>query len=242
MANQLALDILKAALEINYWGWANLSGANLSKADLRWADLSGANLSGADLHWADLSGADLHWANLSGADLRGADLRGAHLSGAILIGADLLGAHLRGADLHWANLSGADLSGANLRGADLSEANLSGTTGLLNPQEWIEANFKYGPEGLTVFKAIGNTSFPPNPAWIIAENSVISEEVNYCRTNDCGCGVNFGTLEFCRQNYPNSQIWECVIEPQWLCMVVVPYNTDGKARCGKMRLLKKLEA
>ena len=36
---------------------ADLSGANLSGADLRYADLSGANLSGADLRCADLSGA-----------------------------------------------------------------------------------------------------------------------------------------------------------------------------------------
>ena len=46
---------------------ANLSGANLSGADLSWANLSGANLSGADLSWANLSGADLSGANLYGA-------------------------------------------------------------------------------------------------------------------------------------------------------------------------------
>ena len=51
---------------------ANLSGADLSGADLSWANLSGADLSGADLRWANLSGA-----NLSGADLRGANLSGA---------------------------------------------------------------------------------------------------------------------------------------------------------------------
>ena len=42
-----------------------LSGANLSKADLRWADLRGANLSKADLREADLRWADLSEANLS---------------------------------------------------------------------------------------------------------------------------------------------------------------------------------
>ena len=77
--------------------WANLFGANLSGADLSWANLSGANLSGADLSWANLSGANLSWANLFGANLSGADLSGANLS--------------------WANLFGANLSGA-----DLSEA------------------------------------------------------------------------------------------------------------------------
>jgi hypothetical protein len=51
---------------------ANLSGANLSGADLRSANLSGANLRGADLSGANLSGANLRGADLSGADLRSA--------------------------------------------------------------------------------------------------------------------------------------------------------------------------
>jgi hypothetical protein len=58
---------------------ANLSGADLSWANLSRADLSGANLSGANLSRADLSGAnlsraDLSWANLSRANLSRADL------------------------------------------------------------------------------------------------------------------------------------------------------------------------
>ena len=51
---------------------ADLSRANLSRANLSEADLSGASLSWADLCGADLSGANLSWANLSRADLSGA--------------------------------------------------------------------------------------------------------------------------------------------------------------------------
>ena len=71
---------------------ADLSGANLSGANLYRADLSGANLYGADLYRADLSRANLSGADLSRADLYGADLSGANLSGANLSGADLYGA------------------------------------------------------------------------------------------------------------------------------------------------------
>ena len=107
---------------------ANLSGADLSWADLFRADLSRANLSWANLSGADLSGANLSRANLSGADLSRANLFRANLfranlSGADLSWADLSRANLSGADLSWADLSGADLSRANLSGADLSEAN-----------------------------------------------------------------------------------------------------------------------
>ena len=68
------------------------------RADLFRADLSGANLSGANLFRADLSGADLSGANLFRADLSGADLSGANLSGADLSGANLSGANLFRAD------------------------------------------------------------------------------------------------------------------------------------------------
>ena len=97
----------------------DLSGADLSGADLRRANLSGADLSDADLRRAnlrrvDLSGADLRRANLSGANLSDADLRRANLSGADLSGADLRRANLSDADLRRANLSDADLRRANL--------------------------------------------------------------------------------------------------------------------------------
>ncbi|EAD8625528.1 pentapeptide repeat-containing protein [Listeria monocytogenes] len=94
--------------------------ANLSYADLRRADLSGANLRGANLSYADLRRADL-----SGANLRGANLRRANLSYADLRRADLSCANLR-----VANLSYADLSYANLRRADLNWINWRDVVGL----------------------------------------------------------------------------------------------------------------
>jgi hypothetical protein len=101
------------------------SGADLSGANLARANLFGANLSGADLARANLFGANLSGANLSGADLARANLSGANLARANLFGADLSGADLSGADLARANLFGANLSGADLSGADLSGANLA---------------------------------------------------------------------------------------------------------------------
>ncbi|EAC9108721.1 pentapeptide repeat-containing protein [Listeria monocytogenes] len=99
--------------------------ANLSYADLRRADLSGANLRGANLSYADLRRADLSGANLRGANLRRANLSYADLSCADLSCANLRVANLSYADLSYANLSCADLSCANLRVANLSYADLS---------------------------------------------------------------------------------------------------------------------
>ena len=92
----------------------NLSGQDLSAANLRRANLSAANLSAANLSAANLSDANLRLANLSDANLSDANLSAANLSDADLSAANLSAANLSDADLRLANLSDANLSAANL--------------------------------------------------------------------------------------------------------------------------------
>ena len=68
---------------------ANLTGANLTDADLTGANLTGANLTDADLTCANLTRADLTDADLEGANLTDANLTRADLTGADLTDADL---------------------------------------------------------------------------------------------------------------------------------------------------------
>lgn len=125
---------------------ADLSGANLAKAELQKADLRGAKLVAAVLNGAKLRDADLSGANLAGANLGEAMLQYASLAGAFLGKARLGGARLWKADLSRARLEGADLdksdlSFADLRGADLRHAS---------------ANRAY----LSLARADGSTRFP----------------------------------------------------------------------------------
>jgi hypothetical protein len=57
--------------------YADLSGANLARADLEFAKLQNANLANFNLSRADLVGADLSDANLAGADFTETDLASA---------------------------------------------------------------------------------------------------------------------------------------------------------------------
>jgi uncharacterized protein YjbI with pentapeptide repeats len=99
---------------------ANLFGANLTDANLRLADLTNANLTRANLRLADLTNA-----NLSKADLRCANLRYANLINANLSKANLRDANLRYAILTDANLSKADLSNAKVEGMKCNEQTVS---------------------------------------------------------------------------------------------------------------------
>jgi len=111
-------------------GGTDLSGFNLSGADISNADLSGTNLSGATLSGANLSGSTLTGSNLSGTNLRGATMAGADMSGSTLRNADLSGANLSGATMTNADLSGAKMNNINLNGAKLPLTRLLGA--LLN--------------------------------------------------------------------------------------------------------------
>ena len=209
-------------------GRADLSGADLSGANLSGECLSGANLSGADLSGADLNGADLSGANLSRADLRWAGLRGANLSGA----------NLSRADLRWVGLRGANLSGAYLSGVDLRRADLSGATGLLSTVDFLEAHFEKADAGYTAYKTF-NATYAAPAAWGIKVGAVISENVNFDRCTECGCGINVAPLKWVKREYGNDAlIWKVLIRWEWLCGVCVPYMSDGKIRCERVELLE----
>lgn len=132
MADSQHVALLKQGVEAwNQWRETNypivpdLSGADLSRANLNHVNLTGAYLCEVDLTMASLSDANLTGADLRGANLKGANLRGTTLNQANLAGTDLSGAHLMLANLIEANLTWVNLSEANLKVANLSKANLS---------------------------------------------------------------------------------------------------------------------
>ena len=150
----------------------------------------------------------------------------------------LVGAVKSGADLSRANLSWADLSRADLSGADLSGA--AGLKGI-DTVEWFRKNFKKCARGVIVYKAFGMYKTPPE-SWKIEPGSVIAENCNPCPADDCGCGISFATREWIERRARSEDkkvvIWRCLIPWAWLPGVVIPWNTNGAARCSKLILLK----
>lgn len=217
---------------------ANLENANLKNANLQDANLQYANLQDANLYTANLQNANLQYANLQSVDLQYAKLQYANLQNAILSCANFYRANLENA-----NLKDANLKDANLTNTNLTNTNLSNVKGLLNQKEWINKIFKKTSGGFIVYKAFGNTHYEIPEYWEIEEGKYIEEEVNTNRTTDCGCGVNFATKEWIREEFidENIDIWECLLEFEDLINTCVPYNTNGKARCGRLKLLRKVQ-
>jgi Pentapeptide repeats (8 copies) len=102
---QAALTVIGRRNTAHDRGVIDLTGANLTFADLHDARLARASLGKATLHFTMLIGADLTRAFLVSADLTGASLRKAKLTNA----------HLNFAQLDAGLLEAADLTGVDLR-------------------------------------------------------------------------------------------------------------------------------
>jgi hypothetical protein len=43
------------------------------------------------------------------------------------------------------------------------------------------------------------------------------------------------------KNYTTAPLWRCRIRWAWLPGVVVPFGTDGKARCSRLEMLEEVK-
>jgi hypothetical protein len=186
-------------------------------------------------------------AYLWGADLRGADLRGAYLRGAYLREADLRGANLRGADLREADLREAylreaDLRGANLRGADLREANLRGAENV--PYKFFDSlnilRFQKGK--LRAFKFLDGNQSPIQDNKITYEvgKTITLKNGDKSDLTLCAEGLNVATLEWClREGNIDSHNF---IEVEFYAkdILAIPFNSDGKFRVSKLKVVREI--
>ncbi|XP_037527012.1 BTB/POZ domain-containing protein KCTD9 isoform X2 [Rhipicephalus sanguineus] len=107
--------------------WANLSYCCLERADLTLANLEGAQLVGAKMMCANMEAAHLRSCNMEDPAGNSANLEGVNLKDADLDGSQMAGVNLRVATLKNANLQNCHLRQAILAGADLENCNLSGS-------------------------------------------------------------------------------------------------------------------
>lgn len=105
----------------------------------------------------------------------------------------------------------------------------------------LDKMFQKTKEGYVVYKIFGKWCEPPK-YWKIREGSIIEERVDMNRDNDCSYGINVATLKWLNECLPYEHgVWICLIKFEDLDKVCVPRYTDGKIRCGRLKLLKKIE-
>jgi hypothetical protein len=152
--------------------------------------------------------------------------------------------NLSSANLRWANLSSADLRSADLRWADLSSANLSSA----KDQALFADNLtllRYQKHKMRAFKFVTADMKSPINGSVLYKVGKFVEEQN-CNTSeleDCGAGLNVATLEWCVKNNnqgDNAIYLEVEFSPEDI--VSIPFQSDGKFRVKKLKVIRKLKA
>jgi len=225
----------------------NLSEAILYKVNLHKVNLYKANLEGAYLHKANLERINLVEANLKEANLKESNLKEANLQEANLERINLVEANLYGANLYGVNLYGANLHKANLEGAILYKANLYGAN--LEKAKNIPSIFrtslnilKYQPGKLRAYKYLDNTFESPYRKF---KYEIGKAYETYGYNDDerysCGSGYNVATLDWCLRD-TEKDLSKIYIEVEFTAkdIVAIPYNSSGKFRVKKMKILRKL--
>jgi len=171
----------------------------------------------------------------------------------------LIASNFQNCIFKWSSFNNCNLRKINFTGSKFDQfsiydsntfgINLSNTFGLLKQSKFLN-KFKKTNDGIICYKTF-NCSYKSNQNWKIEENSIIEEEVDFDRWNNCGCGINVATKKwvkyFARTShvdgllYKKLDIWKCLIPNDATPTIVVPYNSDGKFRVGKLKLLKKVK-
>lgn len=115
--------------------------------------------------------------------------------------------------------------------------------GLVMPVKTLDELFERDKLGFIVYKTFNDQYTAPS-YWNIKEGSILKEWVNTNPSLTCAAGINVAPYAWVEEyrDDPCNPIWKCRIRYEWCHLVTIPYDTDGKVRCGQLELLEKLNA
>jgi len=87
---------------------------------------------------------------------------------------------------------------------------------MFDDKKWL-SQFESDEKGIYVFKDV-QSIFYLKP-W--CDSKILEENVNKNVTDNCGCGVNIGTMEWLNKN-SNNEIWKCIIHWEDANSIVIP--------------------
>jgi hypothetical protein len=196
--------------------------------------------SGQKLAHHDFRNKNVAACSFNHADLRGVNFANANLRYASFVGADCSMCNFAGADLRAVRFKGANLKDAFLRGAWLTGTDFSNADGLLTTVDLLNEHFEWsvGKHSLEVWRT--EVSQFSDYWGQLRPGKELRQRVNSDRCSLDGCGVSFATKQMMALKF-KPPYWRCEIAFNWLPDVVIPFNTDGRGRCSRLRLMERVE-
>lgn len=182
----------------------------------------------AKFQHAEMRLSNFRCCNFRKANFTNADMRSSNFSYSDFSGADLTNADLSHSDLSHAIFRNTNFTNTNLERANIECAEFDNCIGLLDPSDWIEENFDSDDEGIIVYKEF---------TWNMPRLNF--SMVHPSRTMLSGSGISFAPLAYLKTR-GSSPIFRCRILWRDAPSIVVPFNTEGVARCSRLQVIEKV--
>lgn len=216
----------------------DLTGLDLSRRNLSRITFRFCNFNSVDFHCSNLSEATIIGCRLIHSNMSDVDMSGSYLFDCVITDCNLSGSNLFNFDTACCHFKNINFTNTNLTDVDMAKTTITDSIGLRSAKEILDELFKKTDEGYIVYKVFGMYYEIPD-YWNIEEDSIIEEKVDMNRMETCSYGINVAIkpwIEKCINK--GQQIWKCLLSFDDLDKVCVPYGTDGKIRCGRLKLLE----
>lgn len=229
-----------------------LINIDLSKKRIENLDLTDAIFKNVDFNDSFIINTNLSYSMMKNCSFSSSVIDGTLFKGAEIDNVNFLNASLAASNFDFIRTREIDFTNTEFSHCSFISSQLSNTKGLINSIDYLNKNFEKTKEGYIAYKLF-EFQYKIPEYWDIKENGILNEVVDANRFDTCSYGINVATLEWIEENlisfnnlykiFSNNEetnIWKVLIPFEWLSGVCVPYNTDGKIRCERVKLLRKI--
>lgn len=223
-----------------------MDNVTASKCDFDTARMRAIRLREVEFTNTDLANTDFQFSSIKDSKIKMCKLSFTKFSGTTCENIDFSGSRFFTADFGHSMFKKCDFTDVNFRDANVSNVDFSCTKGITSQIDYCKQNFEFTDEGLIAYKVF-NHFYPAPEDWKIEKGAVLTENVNYNKSAECGCGINVASREWIEENiridrrWETLTIWKVLIRWEWLMGVSVPFEASGKIRCEKVELVESYE-
>lgn len=227
----------------------NFSGMTLRACFFPESRFTNCNFNDTAIYYCTFSKAEFTDVSFENATIYASHFNPSKIFGFNAKGSRIIDCDFDKATMYQANFRNSILKDSSFLNASIDEVNfydadISGVK-LDSPIDYMRKQFESSPTGGYYGYKFFNYFRRAPSYWILEENQIISESVNYDKSLVGGSGIHIGGLDCIKRmiklnpELKEQKIWKVYIAPEWLPGVVVPFNSDGDIRCERCQLVKE---
>ena len=222
-----------------------MDGVIANRCDFDTARMRAIKLRKVEFISTTLTNTDFQFSFIKDSKIKKCKLSFSRFNGTTCENTDFSGSYFFTVNFGHSVFKNCNFTDVYLNDANISNVDFSCTKGIMSQIDYCKQNFEFTNEGLIAYKVF-NRFFTAPEDWKIEKGAVLTENVNYNKATECGCGINVATRKWIEnvgtdKGWETLTIWKVLIRWEWLMGVSVPFESSGKIRCEKVELVESYE-